>query len=261
MKGSGNMGYFVVTKKKLMFSSFVILFGIIIAVCIAYGASKVVGTMQDKKDIPIYSVDTQEKKVAITFNCAWDDKDIDTLLQILEGYNAKCTFFVVGQWCETYPESVKKLAGAGHEVMSHSDTHADMTQISNEQIQAEIQNSCDKIQAVTGVRPTLFRVPSGSYNSEVVRAIRDAGLECIQWNIDSIDWKKPGAETIVERVMGKVGNGSIVLFHSGAPDTPTALPQILGQLQKKGYEFVTVSSLIYPAPYTLDHEGRQHQDL
>ena len=96
------MGYFVVTKKKLMLSSFVILFGIIIAVCIAYGASRVVGTMQNKKDIPIYSVDTQEKKVAITFNCAWDDKDIDALLQILEGYNAKCTFFVVGQWCETY---------------------------------------------------------------------------------------------------------------------------------------------------------------
>ncbi|MBC8569826.1 polysaccharide deacetylase family protein [Zongyangia hominis] len=253
------MNFTVVTKKKMMLTGCVILLGIAIAICIAYGASRVVGVAQTNKDIPIYSVDTLDKKVALTFNCAWDDKDIDTLLGILKKYNAQCTFFVVGQWCDAYPESVKKLVQSGHEVMSHSDTHADMAKISEEKRSQEIDNSCSKIERVAGVRPTLFRVPSGSYNSEAVRAVRNKGLECIQWDVDSIDWKKPGADKIVERVTGKVRNGSIVLFHSGAPDTPTALPQILQKLSGEGYTFVKVSDLIYPQPYTLDHEGRQHK--
>ena len=191
----------------------------------------------------------------------WGNEDTQELIDILARYNVKATFFVVGDWVDKYPESVKALHDAGHEVMNHSNTHAHMSKLSREEIIADVEACSDKIEAVTGVRPTLIRPPYGEYNDTVISAIRSIGMEPIQWDVDSLDWKEIPAEEIVQRVTGKVQPGSIVLFHNAALHTPEALPAILETLIQDGYTLVPISQLIldgeYNTDYTIDHTGRQ----
>ena len=183
------------------------------------------------------------------------------ILDIMDRYQVKATFFVVGEWVDKYPESVKALHDAGHEIMSHSDDHAHFNSLSTEEI-AQNLNACnDKIEAVTGVRPTLFRCPYGEYDDHVINAVRAMGMEPIQWDVDSLDWKDLSAEEITKRVTSKVQPGSIVLFHNAALHTPEALPSIIETLLQDGYTFVPISELIvdgaYGEDYTIDHTGRQ----
>ena len=191
----------------------------------------------------------------------WGNEDTQELIDILARYNVKATFFVVGDWVDKYPESVKALHDAGHEVMNHSNTHAHMSKLSRDEIIADVEACNDKIEAVTGVRPTLIRPPYGEYNDTVISAIRSIGMEPIQWDVDSLDWKDLPASEITQRVTGKVQPGSIVLFHNAALHTPEALPAILETLLQEGYTFVPISQLILPGTcgtgYTIDHAGRQ----
>lgn len=209
------------------------------------------------RDLPIYSVNTSEKQIALTINCAWDDSDIDRLLQLLEDRTLKATFFIVGDWCDKYPNAVQKLADAGHELGSHSDSHPDMARQNREQITAELNASKQKIEDCSGQKIHLFRPPSGSYNNLVISTARTFGWEVIQWSNDSVDWKEPAVDEMVERVLKKAAPGDILLFHAGKKNTPAALEIILDRLLAEGYRFVTVGELIYPAPYTIDHAGRQ----
>ena len=192
-----------------------------------------------------------------TFASPWGNEDTERLIEILAKYNVKTTFFVVGDWVDKYPESVKALHDAGHEVMSHSTHHDHYNSLTSSQIVADIQESCDKIEAVTGCSPTLIRCPYGEYDDHVIAAIRAMGMEPIQWDVDSLDWKDYDADTICKRVTSKVQPGSIVLFHNAALHTPEALPAILTCLINDGYTVVPISRLILPQPYTIDHTGRQ----
>lgn len=168
---------------------------------------------------------------------------------------------MVGQWVDKYPESVKALSDAGHEVMNHSNTHAHMSKLSRDEIIADVNACNDKIEAVTGVRPTLIRPPYGEYDDNVVSSIRSMGMEPIQWDVDSLDWKDLCAADITKRVTSKVQPGSIVLFHNAAKHTPEALPTILESLLQQGYTFVPISQLILPGQcdvdYIIDHTGKQ----
>ncbi len=207
--------------------------------------------------LPIYSVERDQKMVALSFDAAWGNEDTQTLIDILGKYDVKVTFFVVGQWVDKYPESVKALHDAGHEVMNHSNDHAHFNTLSADQI-AENLNACaDKIEAITGVRPTLFRPPYGEYNDTVIAAVRSLGVEPIQWDVDSLDWKDLSAGEIYSRVTGKVRPGSIVLFHNAAKHTPEALEDILKYLIAEGYDIVPISELILRGDYTIDVTGRQ----
>ena len=116
----------------------------------------------------------------------WGNEDTQELIDILEKYQVKATFFVVGEWVDKYPESVKALHDAGHEVMNHSDTHPHFNSLSAQQICAEVEACNDKIEAVTGVRPTLIRPPFGEYNDQVIAAIRSLGMEPIQWDVEAL---------------------------------------------------------------------------
>lgn len=220
-------------------------------------AGEAIQTAAAPRQLPIYSVKTDQKQMSLTINCAWDDSDMDQLLQILKDRNIKATFFIVGDWCKKYPQAVKKLADAGHELASHSDTHPDMTRLSREQIAEELRASKEKIEAVSGQKIRLFRPPSGSYNDAVVSTARSLGWEVIQWSNDSIDWKTPPVEDMVERVLKKAAPGDILLFHAGKKNTPAALEIILDRLLAQGYRFLPVGELIYPEPYTIDHAGKQ----
>jgi peptidoglycan/xylan/chitin deacetylase (PgdA/CDA1 family) len=221
-------------------------------------AGEAVAASASQRLLPIYSVETLEKKVALGFNCAWDNTDIPQLLEILDRYHIKTTFFVSGSWCKKFPESVKALYDAGHEIGSHSNTHTDMVTLDRDGILREIDLCNEKVANITGVSPTLFRMPSGSYNDLVIETIRSRGMIPIQWDCDSLDYRNPTPDAMRERIMGKLQNGSILLFHSGAQNTPAALPDILEAIAGAGYEIVPVSALILPEPYTIDHEGRQH---
>jgi len=215
------------------------------------------------RPLPIYCVDTKQKVCSISFDAAWGNEDTETLIEILEKYQVKATFFVVGDWVDKYPESVKALSDAGHEVMSHSCHHDHYNGLSTEQISADLKASCDKIEAITGVRPSLIRCPYGEYDNHVIQAVRAYGMEPIQWDVDSLDWKELSAPEITKRVTGKVQPGSIVLFHNAAKHTPEALPGILEYLIGQGYTIVPISKLIYSGQcdidYTIDHTGRQFQ--
>ena len=208
------------------------------------------------RKLPVYSVKRDDKCVSLTFDAAWGNEDTQTLIDILAKYDVKATFFVVGFWAEKYPESVKALADAGHEIMTHSDDHAHFNSLSREKMIANLAAGCDKIEAVTGVRPTLFRAPYGEYNDTVVQTAADTGLQTIQWSVDSLDWKDLSASEITKRVTGSVRAGDIVLFHNAAKHTPEALPDILDHLLANGYRAVPVSELLLQGDYEIDHTGK-----
>jgi polysaccharide deacetylase family sporulation protein PdaB len=216
-----------------------------------------VGAAVTQRQLPIYCVEKDYKVLSITFDAAWGNEDTQQLIDIMAKYNVKATFFVVGDWVTKYPESVKALCDAGHEVMSHSDSHAHFNSLSTDEIIEDINTCNDKIEAVTGVRPTLFRCPYGEYDDHVINAVRSLNIEPIQWDVDSLDWKDISAAEITQRVTSRVQCGSIVLFHNAALHTPEALPGIIETLLQEGYTFVPVSQLILSGEYTIDHTGRQ----
>ena len=147
----------------------------------------VVGAAATTRQLPIYCVQRDQKMLSISFDAAWGNEDTQTLIDILAKYNVKATFFVVGAWVDKYPESVKALSDAGHEVMNHSNDHAHMSKLSREEIIADVEACNDKIEAVTGVRPTLIRPPYGEYDDNVISSIRSIGMEPIQWDVDVSD--------------------------------------------------------------------------
>ncbi len=210
------------------------------------------------RQLPIYNVQRDQKLLSISFDAAWGAEDTDTLIEILDKYQVRATFFVVGDWVDRYPEEVKKLADAGHEVMNHSDTHPYLTQCDQQTIIDEITACNEKIAAITGVTPTLIRCPYGDYNDQVIETIRSLGMEPVQWSVDSLDWKELSAPEITDRVLGQVDSGSIVLFHNAALHTPEALPGILESLLSEGYTIVPISELILDGDYTIDPAGCQH---
>ena len=210
------------------------------------------------RQLPIYSVQKDDKVVALTFDAAWGNEDTNDLIDILDRYDIKATFFVVGQWVDKYPESVLALHNAGHEIMNHSDTHPHMTQLSADDMIKQVEGCSSKIEKVTGVKPNLFRPPYGDYNDSVISTLKNAGYYTIQWDVDSLDWKELSAEQITKRVLDKTQPGSIVLFHNAALHTPEALPMILESLKAKDIQLVKISELIYYDNYNIDHTGQQY---
>ena len=223
----------------------------------AVNSPAIVGVSAAKRVLPIYSVQRDDRVVSLSFDAAWGNEDTQMLIDILNKYNVHATFFVVGEWVDKYPESVKALADAGNEVMNHSSTHPHMAQLSAEQIQTEVNTCADKIEAVTGTRPTLFRCPYGEYDDHVIKAVSSTGTTAVQWDVDSLDWKGLSAKDIQSRVLKNVQPGSIVLFHNAAENTPEALPGIIESLLADGYTIVPISQLLLTGEYTIDHAGRQ----
>ena len=249
------MKIFLIRRSHLMLAA-----GVLVAVAIfaaanlpAPAAEASVATRQ----LPIYCVDRSDNRVAISFDAAWGNEDTQQLIDILAQYGVKTTFFVVGEWVDKYPESVKALHEAGHEIMNHSNTHAHYNSLTTEEIIADINACNDKIEAITGVRPTLIRCPYGEYDDHVIAAIRSIGMEPIQWDVDSLDWKDLSASEIAKRVTGKVRFGSICLFHNAALHTPEALPAILEFFKANGYKVVPISEILLKGEYYMDHTGKQ----
>ncbi len=229
---------------------------VVVLIFCAVNSPLAITASRTERKLPIYCVERDDKCVSLTFDAAWGNEDTQQLIDILGKYGVRATFFVVGEWVDKYPESVKALNDAGHEVMTHSDDHAHFAKLSSEQIAENINISCNKIENVTGVRPKLFRCPYGEYNDTVIETLSGMGMYTIQWDVDSLDWKDLSASEITERVTGKAQSGSIVLFHNAAKHTPEALPGIIEQLLRDGYKIVPVSEILLTGEYEMDHTGK-----
>lgn len=207
--------------------------------------------------LPIYSVDTPEKTIALTFDCAWGDEDTDEILKVLDTYGVKATFFITGDYADRCAESVKKFHHAGHEIANHSDLHPHVNNLSAEALTADTEKCAEKLAALTGTRPALYRAPYGEYNDKVVDTVNALGYSFIQWDCDSLDYKNPTVAEMQKRILDRVQNGSILLFHTGTENTASALGGILAALGERGYTFKPVGQLIYKEGFVIDHTGRQ----
>ncbi len=211
-----------------------------------------------KKVLPIYSVEREDRVISVTFDASWGGDKTLKILDLLDEYDAKATFFLVGIWVDKYPELVKEIAARGHEIGNHSDSHAHFTQISESKIRQELTSCNDKIEALTGTRPTLFRPPYGDYDSKVITVVRDAGFEAVQWSIDSLDWKNRGMDDLVKRATSNVQNGDIILFHNDSEYIVEALPAILKYYQEQGFTMIPAKDILLSGKTTIDVQGKQH---
>ncbi len=252
------MKVFVLERKSIVFYSVMLIAAICIVSINWPGNLSVFSENAQNGGLPIYCVDKGEEKIcAISFDAAWGNEDTEVLIDILDEYDVKTTFFVVGSWVDKYPESVMALHDAGHEIMNHSDSHPHMTHLSVENMKKEVSGCDEKIEKLTGKRPFLFRLPYGDYDSKVIETLTDCGHYTVQWSVDSLDWKDLSSDQITERVTSNIHPGAIVLFHNAAKNTPEALPKILEKLKSDGYKIVPVSDIIMRDNYKIDHTGKQ----
>ena len=210
------------------------------------------------RKVPIYFVNTQEKKVAISFDAAWGADKTERIMDICKQYNVNATFFLVGFWVEDYPEIAKKIAENGFEIGTHSNTHPDMTKLSYGQMKEELKASCKTIYETTNIEPKLFRAPYGAYNDTLMDATKELKLSTIQWDVDTLDWKGLSGGEICKRVLNSVKPGSIILCHNNSDHILDALPLILDRLQKQGYTITNVGNLVYENGKT-DNNGMQSE--
>lgn len=210
-----------------------------------------------KKELPVYSVERDDNVIAVTFDASWGADNTPKLLDILDEYDAKCTFFLVGLWVDKYPDMVQAIVERGHEIGNHSATHPHMSKLSESKMLEELRMMSDKVEKLTGVRPTLFRPPYGDYNNSVIRTVRSAGYEAVQWSVDSLDWKNISPQDMIRRA-GKVGKGDIILFHNDSQYLLDALPTLLQSYKEQGLQMVKVSDILLEGETTIDVQGKQH---
>lgn len=254
---------FLVFNKQKIYSYLVALSTVValfvIAATFTNKSGELVQTMSQSKLLPIYNVDTQEPKVAFTMNCAWNADDIDSILSTLGKHKVHITFFMVGDWVDKYPEAVKKISDAGHEVANHSDGHKHVNNLSLEENEKEILNCSEKIKKITGNPTTLYRGPYGEYNNTVIQAAENQKHITIQWSLDTLDYNGITGEEMWSRIKDKLKNGEIILSHNGTEHTADSLDMLLTNIEEKGFQVVTVSDLIYKDDYEIDCKGTQQR--
>lgn len=211
-----------------------------------------------QKELPVYSVSREDKKIALTIDAAWADDKTEFILETLDKYNVKATFFLCGFWAEKYPDIVKRIDAEGHQIGNHTATHPHMNKLSSQQIIDELKKFDDILESIIGKRSTLFRAPYGEYNDNVITTVRNAGYEVIQWDIDTVDWREErSAETILNSVLPKLKSGSIILSHNNGFKIEQYLPTLIETALGQGYEFVTIGELLLDGPTIIDVNGVQ----
>ncbi len=252
---------FCVIKKRTI-KIILAMLAVVVLLCISSegGSAAQVWFGTSSRLVPIYRVDTPEKQVAISFDAAWGADKTQGIIDILKEYNVTATFFLVGFWVDDYPEMVKAIDEAGFEIGTHSNTHPDMVKLDKATIISELETSISKITAITGKEVKVFRPPYGSYNNTLINACEELGLQVVQWDVDTLDWKGLSASQVTDRVMKKVQNGSIILMHNNAENVCDALRLTLDWLTMKGYKVTSVGQLIYSEAFTIDANGEQHKN-
>lgn len=243
------------------------LFAVALFAClvfVSYRATSAVVTSATygDRELPIYCVDTTEKKVALSFDAAWGAEDFMRIMDTLDQHNVKVTFFMTGGWVDDNPDCVKELVKRGHDLGNHSQHHYDMTTISKKEQEQELMDVHNKVKELTGYEMFLFRPPYGAYDNAVIKTAYGLDYYPIQWSVDSLDWKDYGVDSIINTVCNHdaLGPGAIILCHNGAKYTADALDTLLTNLEQQGYSFVPISELIMRDNYHMDVTGKQIAD-
>jgi polysaccharide deacetylase family sporulation protein PdaB len=237
-------------KKGLFFLALAVLAGLLVKVMSASGVLEVM--TGPARLLPVYYVDTAEKKLAFSFDASWGAEFTPKILSILQQNNIKTTFFLTGFWVEKHPELVKKIAAAGHELGNHTWTHPHLNTLDKQGIKLELERLHAALTGLTGTEPKLFRPPFGEYSNKVIEAAGELGYLTIQWSIDSLDWKNLSREAIVRRVTGQLHPGAIILFHNNGLHTADALPEIISYATSRGYTIVPISELLHREDWYID---------
>lgn len=252
------MKFLLVKRRALLAAVSLILCAVILLYGITATGAYAVFFNKEIRKIPIYRVDKKEKTVALSFDAAYGADKTEGIMNILKEYNCQATFFLVGFWVENNPEMTKKIYDNGYEIGTHSNTHAHMSKLSYEQSEEDLRQSVAIIKNCTGYTPKIFRAPYGEYNNALIEAANSLNLSTVQWDVDSLDWMDKTTAQITTRVLDRVKEGSIVLFHNNADHILDVLPLVLDRLKMRGLICVKISDLIYFENYTIDSKGEQH---
>lgn len=253
------MRSFVVIKSRSI-KIFIAMLAVMILLTVSFGGVQLAEVFfgYSTRKVPIYSVATDKKQVAISFDAAWGADKTKAIVDVLKEYDVNATFFLVGFWVDENEELVKMLADEGIEIGTHSENHPDMVKLDGETMKNELVSSSQKIEKLTGKKVELFRAPFGSYNDELISKADELGLKTIQWDVDTLDWKGLTASQMCARVVDNVKNGSIILMHNNSDNIIDGLKLILERLTMQGYEITSVGELIYKENYEIDRNGVQH---
>ncbi len=267
------MRIFVITKRTLIIAAIIlgiVAVSVILYLCFAPDAAaaassgavveeyEVTALTAGKKELPVYSVSRTDKKIALTIDAAWEDDKTAYILDTLKTYDVKATFFLCGFWVEKYPDQVKAIYDAGHQIGNHTATHPHMNKLGTKEIQKELNSFDDIVEKITGARTVVFRAPYGEYNDTVIKTVRSMGYEPIQWDIDSIDWKEErSAKTILDTILPHLHDGCIILCHNNGYKIKEYLPTLIETALADGYQFVTIGDLLLTGDTIIDVNGVQ----
>lgn len=251
------MVVYTMTRKQILRITAVVLAAIVAVLIIVFAITGSVTASAQAEKMPVCSVGRGDNKIALTFNCAWDASDIDALLDTLGKNDAKATFFVTGEFCGTHPDAVRKMSDGGHSVQSCTDKNIHIKGMNINDLIADAKAASQKIKALTGKEPKLYRAPFGDFDDKTLTTLEGMGLVPVQWSVDSKDLDDPDAVSIKKRVLENTGSGSILLFHNESTVNGDTLAQIITGLKQKGFETVRAEELLFSDNYVIDENGVQ----
>ncbi|MBV9079717.1 MAG: polysaccharide deacetylase family protein [Elusimicrobia bacterium] len=210
--------------------------------------------------VALWRGDVHRRQVALTFDDGPDPRYTPRVMNVLDHYHVKGTFFLVGKHVKEHPELAQQIVNDGHAIGNHGWSHQDLRLLNPEQVHREIADTGDAIQSATGLRPTLFRAPYGMVTRPIMDEAKRQGYSVVQWSFSPKDWTRPSSDKIIRRVVKNTKNGSIILLHDSSPTgqenreaTIAALPQLIEALRSEGFELVTISELMRPAPPKIQY--------
>lgn len=249
---------FIVIKKSKIIIGLVLLIVIAIVTVLIF-STNITNAFSVQRKLPIYNVDTVEKKVALSFDAAWGADKTSKIMDILDEYNVKATFFLVGFWINKFPEKTQEIHDRGFLIGNHSTNHLHMSKLSSDDIAKEIQTTNKKLKEITKVDTVYFRAPFGEYNNKLIEYIESAKMQCIQWDVDSLDWKGLTGSQIADRILSRAKEGSIILCHNNSDYILEALPLVLMGLKNKGLTSVNMNELVISENYYINNSGKQYK--
>ena len=251
------MRFYVIKSKAILFVGLMFCVMALLTINVSGAPLASVFFYASNRKIPIYCVDRDDKQIALSFDAAWGSDKTESILGVLDKFNIKATFFLVGMWVDKNEELIKLISNKGHEIGTHTNLHPDLTKLDSTQINLELSVSKKKIEDITSKPVTLFRCPYGAYNNKVISEAENLNLKTIQWDVDTLEWKGISAQKITSNAITKVKSGSIILCHNNSDNIVEALPGLISSLIARGYIFNTIGNILYQDNFTIDKSGKQ----
>ena len=252
------MRIFVVKKSTLIRAAVFVLLVVAAIVYTQVALSDAKPVSNQSESMPVCSVATDEKMVAITVDTAFGDDDYTAeILGVLRNESARTTFFVMGLWAGEHEAALDAILTGGQEIASHSMNHTRYPDLTPAEIIEDADAAADLIFNKTGYDTRLIRMPYGAFDTDSMLALESDGYVPVKWSLDAKDWKGYDAEKIADGVLGEVQSGDIIMFQNNMPETPAALEAVILGLREAGYKIVTVSELLLDGDYYIDGNGTQ----